>query len=130
MLKCSHKVLVVDDCGLMHSLYDCLLPDKELLHAHDGVEALSLLTEHRDTDLIVLDVEMPHMDGLTMLSRVRDDPACTHIPVVLVTSRAGPQEIAHGMKAGASAYITKPFHAADLLSVVEALLLGERGLAH
>jgi two-component system chemotaxis sensor kinase CheA len=129
-VKCSHKVLVVDDCRLMHSLYDCLLPDMELLHARDGVEALRLLGSHHDTDLIVLDVEMPNMDGLTMLSRVRHDPASTHIPVVLVTSRGTPQEIREALEAGATAYITKPFHADELLSVVDSLLLDQQGLAH
>ena len=123
MLKCSHKVLVVDDCRLMHSLYESLFPDKNLLHAQDGLEALTLLSEHLDTDLIVLDVEMPNMDGLTMLSRMRVDPACMHIPVVLVSSRCAPQEVADGLEAGAAAYVTKPFRAVELLKVVDALLL-------
>jgi CheY-like chemotaxis protein len=123
MRKCSHKVLVVDDCQLMHSLYDSMFADKELLHACDGLEALKLLHQHRDTRLIVLDVEMPNMDGLTMLSRVRLDPACTHIPVVLVSSRGTPQEVATGLKAGAAAYVTKPFRAAELMSLVDSLLV-------
>jgi two-component system chemotaxis response regulator CheY len=123
MPKCAHKVMVVDDSRLMHSLYECLLPDKELVHASDGEEALGLLHKHRDTDLLVLDVDMPVMDGLTMLSKLRHDPASQTIPVVLVTSRGQPQEIERGLSAGATAYITKPFHASELLNVIDALLL-------
>jgi two-component system chemotaxis response regulator CheY len=123
MLKCSHKVMVVDDSRLMHSLYECLLPDKELVHANDGAEALGLLHEHRDTDLMVLDVDMPNMDGITLLSKLRHDPESQSIPVVLVTSRGQPQEIELGLSAGATAYITKPFHASELLNVIDSLLL-------
>jgi CheY-like chemotaxis protein len=123
MVKCAPKVMVVDDSRLMHSLYECLLPDKELVHANDGVEALDLLARHQDTDLLVLDIHMPNMDGLTLLTRLRSNPSSPRIPVVLVTSSDEPQEIARGMSAGANAYITKPFHASVLLEIVETLLL-------
>ena len=123
MAKGAHKVLVVDDSRLMHSLYECLLPDKELVHATDGAEALGLLLEHRDTDLVVLDAEMPVMDGFTLLMQLRDDPHAHNIPVVLVTSRNAPQHNEHGLKAGATALIEKPFHASELLNVIDSILL-------
>jgi two-component system chemotaxis response regulator CheY len=113
----------------MHSLYECLLPDKELVHASDGAEALGLLHKHRDTDLLVLDVDMPVMDGLTLLTKLRHDPDGQTLPVVLVTSRGQPQEIERGLSAGATAYITKPFHASELLNVIDALLLPASGPA-
>lgn len=123
MAKGAHKVLVVDDSRLMHSLYECLLPDKDLVHASDGCEALELLERHRDTDLVVLDAEVPEMDGITVLSRLRSEPHLRDIPVLLVTNRNGRDQAQRGMDAGATAFIAKPFHASDLVNLVEAILL-------
>jgi DNA-binding response OmpR family regulator len=121
--KSAAKVLVVDDSRLMHSLYECLLTDKDLVHASDAAEALGLLGEHGDTDLVVVDVDVPELGGLSVLEHVRK--SARRVPVVLIAGQGHTKAIAHGLSAGASAYLTKPFHAHELIDVVDAVLLAE-----
>src|SRR4051794_24871507 len=91
MPRSSHKLMVVDDSTLIHPLYECLLPEMELVHAMDGCEALALLPAHPDVGAIVLDLQMPRMDGLTFLAHARQQPAYDDIPVIVVTSESGPE---------------------------------------
>ena len=65
------KVLVIDDSTLMHKLFGALLPKANLIHALDGIEALSRLAEHPDADLVILDINMPRMNGLEFLRQVK-----------------------------------------------------------
>jgi DNA-binding response OmpR family regulator len=89
--------------------------------ARDGQEALRMTREGRP-DLIVLDVMLPVINGFEVCDRIREDPALRDTKVLMLTAHGRETEIARGLKAGANAYMTKPFATKDLLSAVAELL--------
>jgi two-component system chemotaxis sensor kinase CheA len=102
------SVLLVEDSVITADLERALLEQAsyEVVTAGDGVEALARLAERR-FDLIVADVEMPHMDGFTLLERVRASTDYPQLPVVIVTSRQSVEDKRRGLALGANAYIVK-----------------------
>jgi CheY-like chemotaxis protein len=112
------KIMVVDESRLLHRLYDTFLRGDELLHAHDGAEALALLERHPDIDVLLLDPALPRITGLEVLARVKADPARAHLPVVLVSTRGEDAAVDHGLRAGAAAYVCKPFHFHAMLEII------------
>ena len=120
----SGTVLVVDDSKLMHKMYEVMLRPYSLLHAYDGREALEKLREHPQVRFVLLDINMPVMDGLEFLEQVHRDG--NQPPPVIVVSTEGRQEdTQRGLEAGAVAYITKPFSSTELREVIDRLP-GER----
>ena len=110
------KFLVVDDFSTMRRIVRNLL--KELGYtnvdeAEDGVVALQKL-EAGGFDFVVTDWNMPNMDGLTLLQRVRQSPQLKHLPVLMITAEAKKENIIAAAQAGASGYIVKPFTSATL----------------
>lgn len=110
------KFLVVDDFSTMRRIVRNLL--KELGYtnvdeAEDGVQALTKLRSDK-YDFVVSDWNMPNMDGLTMLKKIRADDALKKLPVLMVTAEAKRENIIEAAKAGASGYVVKPFTAATL----------------
>lgn len=93
----------------------------EVMTAQDRVDAIEKLHE-RLPDLMLLDIEMPHMDGYELLDHVRADARLRHIPVVMITSRSGQKHRRKARKAGADAYLTKPYQEADLIEQVADML--------
>jgi CheY-like chemotaxis protein len=112
------KVLVVDDSKLLHRIFEVMLRNCELVHAADGVEGFERLGQHPDVDLILLDVNMPRMNGLEFLAQLKADPKRAQIPVIVITTEGKEEEAERGMKAGASAYVRKPFQSEELLAVI------------
>src|SRR6185437_93498 len=98
----------VDDSVTTRTLEKTILEAAgyEVLAAADGAAAWQLLQE-RGADLLVSDVEMPHLDGFALTEAVRGSPRFRGLPVVLVTARETEQDRARGLAAGASAYLTK-----------------------
>jgi two-component system chemotaxis response regulator CheY len=121
-----NKVLVVDDSKLLHRMFDMMLRQFPLVHAYDGREALERLAEHGDVDLILLDMNMPRMNGLEFLAAVKAQPLTAHIPVVIVTTEGKEEDTERGLKAGASAYVKKPFRNEELATVIASLQVGPR----
>jgi DNA-binding response OmpR family regulator len=89
--------------------------------ARDGRVALSLLRERRAA-AAVLDVAMPELDGLEVLTRARADPELRHVPIVLLSARAQESDVARGYELGASKYIRKPFSPRELVAAVDELV--------
>jgi len=95
---------------------------QNLVRAYSGEEALRLLLK-REFALILLDVNMPHKDGFTVLKEIREDPAIQHIPVIILTAtRFSPTEIQSGLNMGADDYVTKPFDRRELLARIRTRL--------
>lgn len=115
------KILVVDDSKLIHKMFEVLLRQYPLVHAHDGLEALQCLGNHADIDLILLDINMPKMSGLEFLNQVKADSTFKEIPVVIISTEGKEEDTIRGLEAGASAYIKKPFGNQELLEVVQRL---------
>jgi len=113
------KVLVVDDSKLLHRIFEIMLRNCELVHAGDGVEGLERLGQHADVDLILLDVNMPRMNGLEFLAQLKADPKRAQIPVIVITTEGKEEEAERGMKAGAAAYLRKPFRNEELMAAIE-----------
>ena len=117
-------VLVVDDSELVHKLHAVALRKYEgcrLLHAYQGAEALELLGVHPDVDLVLLDVNMPVMDGLSFLRARREMGVFEEIPVVLISTEASEDDVRRGLEAGATAYLAKPFKPPELLALIDSL---------
>lgn len=112
----SIRILVVDDFPTMRRIIRNLLKDlgfENVDEAEDGVQALEKLKSGSFT-LVLADWNMPNMDGLTMLSNIRSDPAMAKIPVLMVTAEAKKENIVAAAQTGASGYVVKPFTAAVL----------------
>jgi len=92
-----------------------------IVRARDGAEAVLLAQELRPA-LAVLDVLMPVMTGLEATRALRADPATASMPIVLLTARSSPGDVAAGLAAGATAYITKPFSPQDMSSRIDSVL--------
>ncbi len=115
------KVLVVDDSKLLHRMFEMMLRGFPLVHAYDGREGLDRLGEHKDVDLILLDINMPRMNGLEFLAAVKGNPELAKIPVVIITTEGTEDDTQRGMQAGAAAYVKKPFRNEELLGVITKL---------
>jgi signal transduction histidine kinase len=104
------KILVVDDTPDMAKLISRAVEDQgyEAMTASDGLQALELASAERP-DVILLDVLMPHMSGIEVLYRLKEDPNLRLIPVLLVTAKSEDHDIIKGLDAGAHDYVTKPF---------------------
>jgi CheY-like chemotaxis protein len=92
-----------------------------IVRARDGAEAVLLVKELRPA-LAVLDISMPVMTGLEATRALRADQATAEIPIILLTARATPTDVAAGVAAGATAYVTKPFSPQDLSSTIDSVL--------
>ena len=117
------RILVVDDDPDILQFVEMNLDMDgfEPLTAESGRVALELARE-RPPDLILLDVMMPELDGLTVLRRLRSSPATSSIPVVLLTAKALAEDRVRGLDLGADDYITKPFDIEELLARVKDVL--------
>ena len=116
------RALVVDDSAVIRDLIsvNLQLEGFEVTTAGDGIEALDIVATVRP-HVITLDVKMPRLDGFETVTRLRDDPATAHIPLVVVTGRAQAVDLSRGEQLGVEAYLTKPFEPAELVEVVTRL---------
>ena len=90
----------------------------QLLVAHDGIEAIAMLDEI-SPDLILMDIQMPGMDGLEAIRRLRSQPRFDSLPIVALTALAMPGDREHCLEAGANEYLSKPVELKLLLYVIE-----------
>lgn len=118
-------ILVVEDNLQNLKLARLVLERGEhtVLEAHDGEAGLALAREARP-DLILMDVQMPGMDGLTAVRALRADPATAGMKVLALTALAMKGDVERVLAAGCDAYLAKPFHYRELIDVVERLLPG------
>lgn len=115
------KVLVVDDSKLMHKMYEVMLRQYALVYALDGRQALDRLREHGDIDLVLLDVNMPNMNGLEFLAAMNAQGSGVNPPVIIISTEGREEDTVRGLEAGAAAYIKKPFHTEEILEVIARL---------
>jgi CheY-like chemotaxis protein len=119
----SDTILVADDSMTILAMVSSRLERAgyDVVTAARGDEALRLVEENRPR-LVLLDVEMPGLDGVEVARRIRADEALAGTFIVLLTSLSEASEVATGMAAGADAYLTKPFSPQDLQTQVEQLI--------
>ena len=123
-VKRKFKILVADDVMDNVTLLTRYLEYEgyDQIIARDGQEALNKVRDELP-DLILLDVNMPHKDGFTVLGEIREDPAVAHIPVIILTAaRLDPSDVQSGLNLGADDYVTKPFDRHELMARIRTKL--------
>jgi two-component system, chemotaxis family, chemotaxis protein CheY len=116
--------LVVEDSPTMRQLIVFALKrlrDLDVVEADDGVDALKKLASSR-FDIILTDINMPIMDGLKLVKRVRSDPTHKDTPIIVITTEGSQEDRQRAMQLGANAYITKPIQAPQVIAKVKELL--------
>ncbi len=121
MLK---KVLVVDDSALIHQMYKMALMRYKcaIITAKNGQAALDMLAQHPDIDLILLDINMPIMNGLEFLMKMKELGKYSHIPVIIQSTEGKEADTKRGMELGAAGYVTKPVQTGTLHALIEKLV--------
>lgn len=116
-------VMVVDDSITVRKVTTRVLErnDMHVIAAKDGVDAVSKLQENIP-DIMLLDIEMPRMDGFELATHVRNEPRLRDIPIIMITSRTGDKHRQRAMQIGVNRYLGKPFQESDLLENIQALL--------
>jgi len=119
--------LVVDDSITVRRVTQRLLERNgmRVMTAKDGLDAVGVLQDHVP-DVILLDIEMPRMDGYEVASHVRNDPRLKDVPIVMITSRVGEKHRARAIELGVNDYLGKPYQEAQLLQALEPLLQRRR----
>lgn len=114
------KVLVVDDSAIMRKVIEQILEmlGHEAVPAANGVEAFDRLKEHDDVQLILLDWNMPEMNGIEFLRAVKDRPGLSKIPVIMLTTESERRKMIEAIEAGAKHYLTKPFQPETLATKI------------
>src|SRR5690625_4035554 len=117
--KRTPLVLVVDDSITMRRVTSRVLEHHglEVITARDGLDAVETMFE-RVPDLILLDIEMPRMDGYELATHVRNDPRLKDLPMIMITSRSGEKHRQRAREIGVNGYLTKPYQEAELIEEV------------
>jgi chemosensory pili system protein ChpA (sensor histidine kinase/response regulator) len=115
--------LVVDDSITMRRVTQRLLERRgvKVLTARDGLDAITVMQEH-DVDIILLDIEMPRMDGYQFATHVRNDAKAKDTPIIMITSRSGEKHRAKAIEIGVNDYLSKPYQESQLVAAIEALV--------
>ncbi len=119
----SKTILTADDSASMREMISFTLSNAgyTVIQASDGKEALIRLGQTR-VDLVITDLNMPNMDGLELIRRVRTLASCKYVPIIMVTTESQAEKKQAGKMAGASGWIVKPFRGEQLVLVAKKLL--------
>ena len=117
------KVLLVDDSSTVLLMEKMILAKGpyEVITARDGVEGVAK-AKSEQPDVILLDVMMPNLDGLSACAAIRADAATAHIPIVMVTTRGEEHNIETAFRNGCNDYVTKPINGLELLTKLHNIL--------
>jgi two-component system chemotaxis response regulator CheY len=120
----AKTILIVDDSASLRQVVGIALKGAgyDVIDACDGVDALKKL-DGRKIHLIISDVNMPNMDGITFVAQSKQLPAYKFTPVIMLTTEAGDAKKQAGQAAGAKAWVVKPFQPAQMLAAVGKLIL-------
>ena len=115
------KVLVVDDSALIHQMYKMVLMRYkcEIVDALNGQDGLEKLEKHPDVSLILLDINMPVMNGIDFIKKVKALEKYSQIPIVMVSTEGKEEDTMRGLALGARGYVKKPFQPSELHALIE-----------
>jgi chemosensory pili system protein ChpA (sensor histidine kinase/response regulator) len=119
----TRSVMVVDDSVTVRKVTSRLLERQgmDVIVAKDGIEAISLLQERRP-DVMLLDIEMPRMDGFEVARQVRHDDRLADLPIIMISSRTGEKHQEHAAQLGVNSFLGKPFQENELLATIDRLV--------
>ena len=117
------KILIVDDEAGLRGIIGSFFRVKgfQTAEAGDGLEAMERIREERP-DVVLLDINMPIMDGLTFLSKVKEDPSMNTVPVIILSARTESKDVEKGIGLGAQFYLEKPISFENLNRCVQVVL--------
>ena len=121
------RFLVVEDSPTMRQLISFSLKRFKgcrIIEAVDGVDALKKLQTEK-VDMVLTDINMPVMDGLKLVSLIRQNPGTKELPVIIITTEGAQEDRERGLALGANAYISKPIQSSNLMKVIKDLLESE-----
>ena len=119
------KILVVDDSSTMRRIIKNTLARlgyKDIIEGADGVEAWDALQNNPDTEVVITDWNMPNMNGLELVKKIRAQEKYKDMPIIMVTTEGGKKEVITALKAGVNNYIVKPFTPQVLKEKLQAVL--------
>ena len=118
------KILAVDDSASMRQMVSFTLKGAghEVLEACDGREALNVAQSKSGIDLVISDINMPNMDGISLIKELRQLPAFKFTPILMLTTESGMDKKTEGKSAGATGWIVKPFNPDQLLATIGKVL--------
>jgi len=121
----SKTVLLVDDSEVFRKIVRVYLKNAnfEIMESGDGQEAFTLLESGQKINLIVCDVNMPNMDGLTFIRKMKEHPKLKFTPIIMLTTESEEEKKRQGMEAGVKAWLVKPFSPEELLNAINKILL-------
>lgn len=122
------KVLIVDDSALIHQMYKMMLMRYKcaIVVAQNGRAGLDKLAQHADVDLVLLDINMPVMNGIDFIKKVKELGTYEHIPIIISSTEGKEEDTKRGIALGARGYVTKPVQASELHAVIEAFFAASR----
>ena len=123
------KLLVVDDSQLIHNMYRLVLNRYQgcrIADAMNGLEALDILTKENDFDLILLDINMPVMNGIQFMEKIFNGNRYRHIPVIVISTEGREEDTLRALKLGASGYVVKPFKPHLLHELIEKVMMKKK----
>jgi two-component system chemotaxis response regulator CheY len=120
------KILVVDDSALIHQMYRLVMSRYkcEIVDAMNGQEALDALAVHHDVELVLLDINMPVMNGVQFLEKAAALGIVKKIPIIVISTEGKEEDTIRGLKLGARGYLKKPFDPKDLHDMIDKLYSG------
>jgi two-component system, chemotaxis family, chemotaxis protein CheY len=122
----SAKIMIVDDSTTIRKIVGIVLEKEnyQFIEAKNGVDALEKIKTEK-IGLIICDINMPEMDGITFLKKAKENEMSKHTPFIMLTTEAGDAKIAEGKKAGAKAWLIKPFKPEQLIDTIKKLIVVE-----
>ena len=122
-MNVKQKILIADDSEINRALLMEILGDGyEYLEAENGVRAVALLREHTDIALVLLDINMPVMDGFTLMKQLKMENKYAHIPII-VTSQGGDKSVEKSFALGATDFVEKPYNPRIIMHRVQNVVM-------
>jgi two-component system alkaline phosphatase synthesis response regulator PhoP len=119
------NILVVDDDeGTREAIYNMLASNYHVTLAIDGLDGYVKAYEQPQPDLIIADVSMPRLDGITMVRRIRENRVLRRVPIIFLTGQMSPSSVISGLSVGSFAYLPKPADGGVLAMKVKHALIG------
>jgi two-component system chemotaxis response regulator CheY len=114
-------ILIVEDSATTRALIRAVIDetgDFETVEASSGFDALKLLPQ-QNYDLVITDINMPDINGLELISFIRNNPRYNHLPIVIVSTERSDEDKKRGIALGADAYVSKPFKSFELQEIIK-----------
>jgi two-component system chemotaxis response regulator CheY len=126
-----NKILIVDDSQLIHSMYRLVLnryKNCKIVDAMNGLEALDVLSRENDFNLILLDINMPVMNGLQFMEKIKNENIYRQIPIIVISTEGKEEDTLRALQLGATGYVVKPFKPHMLYELIEKILSRKQAL--